>query len=353
MALPDVLERIAAFDLRGVHPNVRFGTASDRYAGWIGQIYPPAIWDDRVASRAKRLGGDRFEERTVPVESTVDYFRHFSVLEIDFTFYRPLLDEDGGWSSNLFVLQRYAEHAPDDARFILKAPQAYAARQLRRGGKSGVRYEPNPDYLDAGAYRRRFLEPAAEMLGPRLAGVLFEQEYARRNESPEPEAFVAELDTFFGAVAASPAGGVPTHLEVRSPHLLAPPYPDWLASRGLGLCFSHWTWLPSIKEQWERVGGRFTAASGDAMLRLLTPRRMRYEDAYRLAHPFDQPVAALSGTPEAARMVDEAVALAVKAIDAGARLDVIVNNRAWGNAPALAQTVARRLMDFVPPDEAR
>ena len=45
------------YDLRGVHPNVRFGTASDRYAGWLGQIYPKADYADRVSSRNRSLQG--------------------------------------------------------------------------------------------------------------------------------------------------------------------------------------------------------------------------------------------------------------------------------------------------------
>ena len=31
--------RIKEFRFRHLHPNILIGTASDRYAGWIGQIY--------------------------------------------------------------------------------------------------------------------------------------------------------------------------------------------------------------------------------------------------------------------------------------------------------------------------
>ena len=332
---------VDAFDFRRVHPSLRFGTASDRYAGWLGQVYPREAWEDRVSKRAKRLGGQTYEERTLPVESTADYFRHFSVVELDFTFYRPLLEEDGRPSNNLFVLQQYAEHAPESARFLLKAPQAYSARVRRvRGG-----YEANPTYLDAKGYRERFLAPARDVLGERLGGVLFEQEYARVRESPPPEALVSELDGFFADVPSD----VQTHLEVRSPHLLTPPYFGWLADRGLGFVFSHWTWLPSIKGQWGLSGGRFTAANGEAVLRLLTPRKARYEDAYRMAYPFDRPVPELSETAGAREMIEEAVALAYKAVEAGAILNVIANNRAFGNAPALDQAIAFRFLEFAEP----
>lgn len=335
---------IDAYDFRQVHPLVRFGTASDRYGGWIGQIYPRDRWAGRATRRQKRLSGKTFEETTLPVECTADYFQHFSVVELDFTFYRPVLEDDGRPSSNYFVLQRYAEHAPDDARFLLKAPQAFTARVLRKedGGKPA--YELNTGYLDRDRYMERFLGPAVDVLGSRLGGIIFEQEYARVSEAPAPPAFVAELDAFFDEDVRR----VPTHLEIRSPHLLTPPYFAWLESRGLGFCFSHWTWLPPLEKQWEMTGQRFTSASGEAVLRLLTPLKMRYEQAYARAHPFDRPAPELSETHGAQRMVEEAVALALRAIEAHCAMDVIVNNRAWGNAPALAQTIARRLASALP-----
>lgn len=340
MPTPSVEARRAAisdFAFRDIHPRLFFGTASDRYAGWVGQVYPDGAWADRAKKRTKRLGGRSFEEHTLPVGSTRDYFRHFSVVELDFTFYRPLLDAAGERTSNHFVLDQYAEAAPDDALFLLKAPQAYSARILRKGRG----YEENGEYLDADAFLARFYEPALEILGDRLWGVLFEQEYQRVAESPEPGAFVAELDGFFRRVPR----GVPLHLEVRSEHLLTPAYFDWLAGEGLGHVFSHWTWLPPIKRQWEMAGARFTAPN-TVVARLLTPRNVKYADAYALAHPFDRAVAELSETEGARRMVDEAVALAFHAIKEGRTLAVVANNRAWGNAPRLAQAVASRFLDF-------
>jgi uncharacterized protein YecE (DUF72 family) len=337
---------LAAYDFRGFHPRVRFGTASDRYGGWLGQIYSEDRWASEIKTRRKKLGRQSFEERVLPVECVAEYFDHFETLELDFTFYRPLLEGDGRASSNLFVLGRYAEHAPETARFILKAPQAYTARVLRRGGAGRPAYEDNPTYLDVDAYVSQFLDPARDLLGERLAGVLFEQEYGRVRESPPPEAFIGELDAFFGTVDARCAEPrIQTHLEVRSPHLLVQPYFDWLDARGLGFCFSHWTWLPSIKQQWELAGGRFTAANRNVVLRLLTPRKMRYEEAYATAHPFDRPVPELSETRGAREMVDESAALVLRTIEAECTVDVIVNNRAWGNGPALAQAVARRIGD--------
>jgi uncharacterized protein YecE (DUF72 family) len=340
----DRRQALAGYAFQGVHPRLRFGTASDRYAGWIGQVYPEARWHDKVQTRKKKLGGETFEEHQLPILSVQDYFRHFSVLELDFTFYRPLLEEDGRPGSNHFVLQEYAECAPPEARFLLKAPQAFSARILRQGRG----YAENPEYLDARGYADRFVEPAVALLGDRLAGVLFEQEYSRVSESPEPEAFAAGLDGFFRSVPGQPQ----VHLEVRSAHLLTPAYFEVLHRHGLGFCFSHWTWLPSLKEQWERLGGTpeaaFPAADRTAVVRLLTPRGMPYAEAFAKAYPFDAPAPGLADTPQARQMVDEATALAYRAVEAGVTLSVIANNRAWGNSPALAQAVAARFLDFAP-----
>ncbi|MEM6784828.1 MAG: DUF72 domain-containing protein [Bacteroidota bacterium] len=335
-SIADRLDAVELYDFRALHPRLAYGTASDRYAAWIGQVYPET-WEAEVTTRAKKLGGTSFEERLLPIASVVDYFQHFGVLELDFTFYRPLVTPDGEPSPNYHVLRQYAEHAPDDALFLLKAPQQFAARVLRRKGG----FVENETYLDPAGFEHQFAEPAFDLLGERLAGVIFEQEYARVRESPEPEAFVAELDRFFAEVPP-----LPYHLEVRSPHLLTPLYADWLSSNGLGFVFSHWTWLPSIQAQWRLVGERFTSGDGEAILRLLNPREMKYAAAFAHAYPFTDAVPALAQTAQARTMVNEATALAYKAIEQGVTLFTIANNRAWGNSPKLAQALSRRFLDF-------
>jgi uncharacterized protein YecE (DUF72 family) len=333
-------EHAAAYIFHEIHPHLRFGTASDRYAGWIGQVYPEH-YERLVSSRKRKLKGKTFEERTLPIASVADYFTHFGILEIDFTFYRPLREADGEPSNNWFVLEQYANHAPDHARFLLKAPQSYFARKLRRSEGGQAVYLDNPDFLNAKAYRHQFHEPALELLGDRLVGILFEQEYQRKNESPEPEGNIAELDAFF----ADYPGDAQAHLELRSPHLLVPPYFDWLESRSLGFVFSHWTWLPPLRDQWRMCGGRFTAGDRNAVVRLLTPLRTQYADAYAAAYPFDKPVPAITETPQARNMVLDVTALTYQAEGQGALLNMIANNRAWGNSPALAQAVAERVLD--------
>jgi len=333
-------EDIERFDFRHLHPGLLFGTASDRYAGWIGQIYADA-WSSQVRKRSRRLGGKSYEERTVPVASVEEYFEHFDVLEIDYTFYRTLRGAAGAPSNNYFVLQQYAEAAPDDAQFLIKAPQEVTARSLRRGGSGKPHYEENPEYLNARIFREGFLEPALEILDGRLSGIIFEQEYQRKTSGPDPETNIAELDAFFGGLRAE----VPIHLELRSPHLLVPPYFDFLEAHGLGFVFSHWSWLPPIRHQWRMAAERFTARGRHVVCRLLTPLKMPYEKAYGLAHPFDKPVAELSETEQAKNMVLDTTALSMQALKRDYAAIIISNNRAWGNAPSLAQKVAARILE--------
>jgi uncharacterized protein YecE (DUF72 family) len=324
------------YEFHGVHPNVRFGTASDRYAGWLGQIYPEDQYDDRISTRKRTLQGQSFEERRVPIESVRAYFEHFGVLELDFTFYRPLL-ENGDPSSNYFVLSNYLDHAPDDAAFLLKAPQQFFARTLRRKGE----YVDNPTFLDAEGYISTFHEPAVELLGDRLDGIIFQQEYQRVAESPSPDENVNQLDDFFSQLPDD----AQFHLELRSEHLLSTSYFDWLDARGLGHVFSHWTWLPAIRKQWKQCGQRFTATNDQVVSRLLTPRNVKYADAYATAYPFDAPAPEISETEQAHDMVLDVTALAYRAQAENALLNVVANNRAWGNAPDLARTIAHRILD--------
>lgn len=329
------------FDFRHTHPALKVGTASDRYAAWMGQIYPEDVWQDRVETRPKKTSKGTFEERLLPIESAEDYFQHFDVLEIDFTYYRPLRSADGKPESNAFTLQQYVEHSPPDARFLLKAPGLFFAPQRRSTAGGEVKYTPNASYLDADAFVEQFQEPAMEILGDRLAGFVFEQEYRRKDAAPDPEAFVDELAAFFEAVPPD----VQPHLEIRTPSLLTPAYFGFLEDAGFGHVYAHWQYLPPIREQWQKAGQRFTAADGTAVARLLSPLRMSFEDAFAQAYPFEKPVDALVNSDETQRMVLDAVALAFQAERQQAVLNLIVNNRAYGNAPELARRIAHRLLD--------
>jgi uncharacterized protein YecE (DUF72 family) len=329
-------ESSPGFDFRNLAPGIELGTASDRYAGWLGQIYTPGKYEGKISGRKRRLGGKVFEEKVLPVESVSEYFRHFPVLEIDFTFYRLLLDPSGNPTDNFRVLQSYARHLEPGDRIVLKVPQVVFARRLFRGGA----FVPNADYLDPEIFRSHFYEPALSLLGDSLAGLIFEQEYQRAKERQDPEVLAGELRDFFGAIPRDHR----YHLELRTEKYLSPALFQVLEEFGVDQVLSHWTWLPSLKEQYRRSGERFFNSGRHRLIRLLTPRHVKYEEAYAAAFPFDMFQEGMISPG----MIEDTVSIMRNVVKREGRVTVIVNNRAAGNAPLLAQMIADRLM--APPD---
>jgi len=318
------------FNFRHLHPQVAIGTATDRYAGWTGQIYTAGRYEGRVTKRTHEVGGRPFIEEVLPVESVEEYFEHFGALELDATFYRPLLDEHLHPTETFHLLRTYAGHLKEGDRVILKAPQAVVAPRVRRGGA----FTSNPDYLDADLFARRFYAPAVKLLHGRLGGILFEQEYRRAAERDAVEDEAADLERFFRRIPPDKR----YHLELRTEAYLAAPVFDVLARTGVGQALSHWTWLPSLAEQFARAGERFFNEGGEVLIRLLTPHGMRYEDSYAKAWPFDRLVEGMLSE----RMLDEAAAIMRRVVAAERHVTVIVNNRAGGNAPLIAEKLVER-----------
>jgi len=108
-----------SFQFRDLHPLVAIGTATDRYAGWVGQIYTPGRYAGHITRRTHEVGGRPFVEEVLPVGSVEEYFEHFGVLELDATFYRPLLDEHLHPTETFHLLRTYADHLKKGDRVIL------------------------------------------------------------------------------------------------------------------------------------------------------------------------------------------------------------------------------------------
>jgi len=320
--------------LRDLHPMVSIGTASDRYAGWLGQIYSPERYAGRIQRRTKNLTQGNFVEEVLPVDSLEEYFQHFNVLELDFTFYAPLLDEMGRPGANYRLLELYSAHTRAEDRLILKAPQAVMAHRVRRAEK----FEPNPTYLDSGLFARGFYEPAVRLLGQRLAGMVLEQEYQPKAERVSPQQMASDLDRFFSEIPKDQR----YHLELRTAQYLAEPVFQVLERHGVGQVLSHWTWLPPLAKQAEASGGRFLKSGKTCIIRLMTPLGMRYEEAYCKAHPFDRIVEGMLQP----RMIEETAQLMRSILRAHGQAYVIVNNRAGGNAPQISRMIAQRFLEL-------
>ena len=326
------IANINEYQFRGLHPNILMGTASDRYAGWIGQIYSTDRYKTKITSRSKKVGGESFKEQVLPVESVEEYFQHFSVLELDFTFYRVLLDKDSKPTSNFRVLQTYRKYLGKNDHLILKVPQVVFAQKLWRGGK----FVENPDYLDPEIFTQQFYEPALGILGGLISGFIFEQEYQPEKERVPPDKFAGALDEFLQKIPKDDR----YHIETRTESYLSRSYFRVLEKHGVGQVLSHWTWLPPLRKQFVKSDSQFLNSGNHCIMRLMTPLRVRYEEAYKKAYPFDKIVDGMMST----HMVEEAAALMSAAIDQGVNVNVIVNNRAGGNAPIIAQKVAEKFL---------
>ena len=324
--------RIERFQFRDLGPNILLGTASDRYAGWIGQIYTKERYEGGISRRTKTVGGKSFVEKTMPVESVEEYFEHFPVLEIDYTFYSALLDEDGKPTRTFHVLKRYRQYMKANDRMILKVPQAISAQKIHRGGK----YVENETYLNPEIFIKQFYEPAIEILGPIFNGMIFEQEYQRKQDRVPVKKMAEDLNRFFEAIPVDTR----YHIELRTEAYLSFPVFKVLEKHGVGQVLSHWTWLPSLRKQLIKAANTVFNSGRQRIIRLMTPMGMRYKDAYANAHPFDKLVEGML-QPE---MVSDAVSFMQEATENGIETNILINNRSGGNAPIIAQRVAEQFL---------
>ena len=100
-----------------------------------------------------------------------------------------------------------------------------------------------------------------------------------------------------------------------------------------------------MRKQLTKAGGRFFNAGKHCIIRLLTPLRIRYDESYIQAYPFDKLVDGML-QPE---MILETVDLMQQGVNRGVVVNVIINNRAGGNAPLLAQMIAKKFLQRVAP----
>lgn len=109
-----------------------------------------------------------------------------------------------------------------------------------------------------------------------------------------------------------------------------------LAAHGVTHVYNHWSYMPGLAEQHQRMGG-FTAPF--TVLRLLTPLKMTYQAAKQRAEPYTKIVEELQ------QMRQETVDLVKAAVRGTVKAYVLVNNRAEGNAPMTVQAIVELLLE--------
>jgi hypothetical protein len=99
---------------------------------------------------------------------------------------------------------------------------------------------------------------------------------------------------------------------------------------------SYWTWLPPLRKQSLKADNRVFNSGKQRIVRRMAPLGMRLEDACAKAHPFDKLVEGMRQPG----MVQEAVDLIKRSTKDSVEARILINNRAEGNAPLIAQKMA-------------
>ncbi|MDF0653198.1 MAG: DUF72 domain-containing protein [Nitrospira sp.] len=157
----------------------------------------------------------------------------------------------------------------------------------------------------------------------------FPFEFQRHGMSAEE--FCSRLDTFFAQLPTNFRYAV----EIRNAGLLDSDYRKVLETHGVAHVYNHWSSMPSLRDQHQRMEERFTAPF--TVVRLLTPLKMSYEAAKTRAEPYNKIVQEL---PD---MRQDTVELVKKAVKEKRTAYVLVNNRSEGNAPLTVQALRNAL----------
>ncbi len=290
-------------------PLVRFGTSTWTYEGWKGQVY---LRKYAKTAFARECLGEfcQYRYRDQPL---------FRAVGNDATFYRPP-------SAN--QLTRYLTQIPEDFQMCFKVWEELTiptyAKHARYGPRAG---QVNPNFLNADAFTKLVLQPYRDaQFGPHTGPFLLE--FQRHGLTAEE--FIGKLDAFFAHVPTDFKYAV----EIRNAGLLGPRYHDMLQSHNVAHVYNHWSYMPSLADQHQRMQ-TFTAQF--TVLRLLTPLKMTYEAAKKRAEPYTKIVGEL---PE---MRQDAVNLIQQATAENRTAYILVNNRAEGNAPLTIQALVDRL----------
>jgi uncharacterized protein YecE (DUF72 family) len=302
---PSSFDRVAlSLRLRALAAeNIRIGTSSWKYPGWIGQIYS----EDRYRTRG------RFSQKRFEAECVAEYAETFPVVCGDFSFYQFPSPE---------FWQRLFAGAPAGLEFALKVPEEVTVevfpRHARYGPRAGTR---NESFLNADAFAALFLEPLTPYR-QRIGPLIFE--FGARGTSPNE--FLARLDPFLDALP----GTFRYAIEVRNREYLTPRYFESLKGRGIAHVLNSWTKMPPLSEQIAMAGA--FPADFTVVRALLRPGRS-YEEAVAKFQPYDKVTDENPEARDALRRVIQRMREERRAAY------IFVNNRLEGNAPETIRAV--------------
>jgi uncharacterized protein YecE (DUF72 family) len=283
------------------------GTSSWSFPGW-GAL----VWDREASPAALARTGLRA------------YAAHplLRAVGLDRTYYAPMTREE---------FAALAAQVPPDFRFVMKALEtatiAVFSGHARYGTEAG---RLNPRFLDPAAVTAELIRPAIDGLGPALGPVVFQFPPQPPERLGDPARFAMRLRAF---VRGLPAG--PTYaFELRNRELLGDDVARALADTGAVPCLTVHPSMPAPAVQAEALGA---VPNGPLVVRWMLGAGQEYEAARARYAPFDRIV---DPDPTTRR---EIAGLVRRALGAGRRAFVLINNKAEGSAPASAVLLAHEL----------
>lgn len=298
--------------------NLRMGTSSWSYPGWIGSVWAREYPPQRLSKQGLSA-----------------YARHplLRAVSLDRAFYQPLV-------ANQYAA--YAAQVPDDFRFVVKAPAQIVDAMMR--DESGHTLSVNPCFLDAELALGLFAEPALTGLRHKLGALVFQL-------SPLPDWLTQEIPSFLlrlGAMLeALPAmrhiaPDAVVAVEVRNPEWLTPAFVSTLRKAGATYCLGLHAKMPPIEQQLPILRALWP---GPLVCRWNLHRKhgaYGYEDAKRLYGNFDQLVDPdIETRSTLARVITGTTG-------AGYPAYVTIGNKAEGSAPLSVAALAQAVSDQAP-----
>jgi uncharacterized protein YecE (DUF72 family) len=283
---------------------LRMGTSSWSFPGWRGIVYPGAATTTQLSR-----------------DGLKDYARHplLRTVGIDRSYYAPVPPED--W-------QRYASQLPPDFECCIKAPAAITSYTA----PGSPTPQPNPLFLDPGRFIEELVVPCTRYFAANTGPFLLQFAPLSRRATLDATAFAEMLDAFFERVPRECEYAV----ELRDRHLVTDTYRRVLARNGAVHVCNYWSAMPMPGEQAglvDHLHAPFT------MVRLLMRPGTRYEQQRETMAPFNRIV------QQDEHMRRDVVSVVRRAVAAGQRAYLLVNNKAEGSSPLTIEAIARRLAE--------
>ena len=289
-------------------PLIKFGTSTWTYEGWQGQVYK------RIYPKG-RFKQDCLSEYCQYAPQSEPLFR---TVGLDATFYRPPTDQQ---------LQHYAAQLPAGFEMLSKVWERITVPQFpllpEYGSKAG---QVNPDFLNVDLFLNDVLLPYQRSFQGHTGPFIFE---FQRTQMPSD--FLKRLGDFLSKLPQEFRYSV----EIRNPAILSYEYRALLQQYNVSHVFNHQSYQLPLIEQHKRLGEVFSAPF--VVFRLLTPLRVSYAQAVRIAEPYNKIVAELP------KMRQDIITLVKQAVAEQRQTYVLVNNRAEGNAPMTIQALSDQL----------